>query len=89
MKESIEQSEASREARLLRLERWMRVTVIGWIATLALLVVVLWMNHRTPDILRAHRLSFVDDAGKERIVLAAPPLPAESERRKRKSPASR
>jgi hypothetical protein len=40
MKESIEQSEAAREARLLRLERWMRVAVAGWISTLALLVVV-------------------------------------------------
>ena len=65
------------EERLQRLERWVRLSVIGWGITTTLLVTAIstsTVHARQPqtDKLRVRELDILDESGRERIVLAAP-----------------
>jgi hypothetical protein len=62
--------------RLKRLERWVWFTLIGWITTTCLLMVLLLKRPHDPrsvsDTLRVRQLIVLDSEGKERIVIGSP-----------------
>jgi hypothetical protein len=65
------------ERRLRRSERWTKLSIAGWGATLALLLAThsissVHARDSEPDKLRVRQLTIVDDKGRERIVIAAP-----------------
>ena len=72
------------EARATRLERWLRFTILGWLATVALLLASTWMPlseaaaqgpKGTTDVLRARQFVVIDEKGTDRIVIGPVPDP--------------
>lgn len=72
------------EARATRLERWLKLTILGWVTTLALLLASAWMPllqvaaqspKGTADVLRARQFVVVDEKGTDRIVIGPVPDP--------------
>jgi hypothetical protein len=66
----------SLEVRLRRSERWLLLALLGWVVTACLgMVLLLKRLHDSPsvsDTVRVRRLIVLDNAGKERIVIASP-----------------
>lgn len=66
----------SLETRLLRSERWAMFGLVGWLVTASLILVFLFKGFHHPqptsDTIRVHRLVVLDEAGRERIVIASP-----------------
>jgi len=62
-------------ARVERLERRLRVAVVGWVVSIATVVVlgVAVQAISQPEVLRARRIEVVDTAGRARIVLGVLP----------------
>jgi hypothetical protein len=67
----------SLEKRLRTSERWIKLSMFGWVATLVLMVAIISTSNvhardSQPDKLRVRELTIVDEQGRERIVIAAP-----------------
>jgi hypothetical protein len=66
----------SLEVRLKRSERWLLLALVGWVVTACFGIVLLLKRLHDPpsvsDTVRVHRLIVLDNAGKERIVIASP-----------------
>ncbi len=83
------------EARATHLERWLKFTVLGWLATVALLMASAWMPlpeaaaqgpKGTTDVLRARQFVVVDEKGTDRIVIGpVPDLQIMGKRMKRRT----
>lgn len=84
------------EARSLKLERWVKLMAMGWLATVVLLLAFAWMPPSqaaaqdpkvTLDVIRARQFVVVDEKGIERIVIGPTPDPqVMGKRMKRRSP---
>lgn len=66
----------SLEKRTRKLERWLSLSVCGWLLTFGVMVVSAWTwqakSQPQSDTLRLRRLAIVDEKGIERVVLGAP-----------------
>jgi hypothetical protein len=66
----------SLEKRTRKLERWLGLSVCGWLLTFGVMVVSAWTwqvkSQPQSDTLRLRRLAIVDENGTERVVLGAP-----------------
>jgi hypothetical protein len=66
----------SLEKRTRKLERWLRLSVCGWLLPFSVMVVSAWTwqakSQPQSDTLRLRRLAIVDENGIERVVLGAP-----------------
>ncbi len=70
------------QARLQTVERRLRLTLMGWVVSFVILVLLgAAAQHATsqPTVLRARSLEVIDDAGRARIVLSADSVPGEPE----------
>jgi hypothetical protein len=72
------------EARALKLEHWAKLMVVGWLATVVLLLSSAWVPlppaaaqdpKGTTDVIRTRQLVVVDDKGTHRIVIGPVPDP--------------
>ena len=68
--------ETSLRRRVARLERWKFIALLNLVCTLLIAALTVWKLSRPEDSVhgevRVHRMVVVDDANKERIVIAAP-----------------
>jgi hypothetical protein len=85
------------ELRAIRLARWLKLTIYGWLLIVFVLLPSMWtretkaaqQSNAQKDVLRVHQLVVVDEKGVDRIVIGPVPDPQIMGKRvKRRAPAT-